>query len=131
MELGALPQRGRTTSSVWAAGYEPWHSTKAASARAFDDQGYYLGPLPLPEVPPMQTRTADGQFATRSTAAWPPRLCQWLAQLLVQTVPASGAATPAGRGDEATRYVSDEKISYHICKRTPWQLCSGPAPSLP
>ena len=92
---------------------------------SFDDQGYYLGPLPLPEVPPMQTRTADGQFATRSTAVWPPRLCQWLAQLLVQTVLASGAATPAGRGDEAARCGPDEKISYHICEPEGHRLQGG------
>ena len=38
--------------------------------------------------------------ATAGTQAWPPRMCQWLAHLLMGTLLDSGATTPFGRGTE-------------------------------
>ena len=50
----------------------------------FDAEGWYLGPLPKKSGAPLIGH--DGvNFATAKSAAWPPQLCEWVAQSIIFT----------------------------------------------
>ena len=52
----------------------------------FDGQGYYVGPLPLAKgMGSIRGRQAKGPFKTSGTECWPPKMCQWIAALLMAT----------------------------------------------
>ena len=48
----------------------------------FDEAGWYLGPLEKLKGVPMIGQT-NGRFRTSAAAAWPPKLCQWVANQIV------------------------------------------------
>ena len=67
----------------------------------FDKDGFYTGPLPLAKgMGSTRGRHTLGPFKTSGTECWPPRMCQWIASLLVSSwVPTATTAaleTPMG-----------------------------------
>ncbi|CAE7693021.1 DSK1, partial [Symbiodinium necroappetens] len=81
-------------------------------APVFDENGSYLGPLPSGrQYGGLFQHRAKGLFATSGSERWPPRLCQWLAGVLVETCldPASTAT-----GGEVQEQRNEEDLSYTI-----------------
>ena len=57
----------------------------------FDNLGYYTGPLPRRNasqegLKTLARRSTDKGFRTSGTAAWPPKLCEWIAKSLDESV---------------------------------------------
>ena len=79
----------------------------------FDPDGYYTGPLPLLEgAQGIAKRQSGGPFKTTGTEQWPPRMCQWLSWLLVQSC--SATATTANEGGAEPPTV-DARACYKTC----------------
>lgn len=57
----------------------PLHPKMFEGPPQFDEQGFYMGPLPKMTGPPLIGRQ-DGQFRTAAAASWPPALCEWVAE---------------------------------------------------
>ena len=53
----------------------------------FDDQGFYKGPLPkcTTATSSLRRSSSSSPFTTTGTAAWPPKLCAWLACCAVKS----------------------------------------------
>ena len=65
----------------------------------YDENGYYVGPLPrLHNQPSMRDRATTGPFKTTGTEQWPIRMCQWIAAMLLHSC--SAAATTVIEGEE-------------------------------
>jgi hypothetical protein len=65
----------------------------------FDEQGFYKGPLPTlkRKLESLQRKSHDTAFKTTGTAAWPPKLCEWLAKTCLDSlvITDNGASEPA------------------------------------
>ena len=69
---------------------------------AFDENGFYVGPLPTKEGSSLIGKE-DGQFKTAAAAAWPPRLCEWMAKQFLapfQRNSTTGGSQDLGRQDQ-------------------------------
>ena len=74
--------------------------------------GSYLGPLPSgKQYGGLFQHRAKGLFATSGSERWPPRLCQWLAGVLVETC--LDPASTATEGEVQEQH-SDENLSYVV-----------------
>ena len=51
----------------------------------FDQQGFYVGPLPKQEGKQQLIGQVNGVFKTAAAAAWPPALCDWVARSILCT----------------------------------------------
>ena len=81
-------------------------------APAFDENGSYLGPLPSgKQYGGLFQHRAKGLFATSGSERWPPRLCQWLAGVLVETC--LDPASTATQG-EVHKQHNGEDLSYTV-----------------
>lgn len=49
----------------------------------FDEQGFYVGPLPRQEGKAQLIGQQDGVFRTAAAAAWPPQFCEWVASSIL------------------------------------------------
>eukprot|EP00435_Cladocopium_sp_Y103_P016869 s1943_g4.t1 len=56
----------------------PLHPAMFVGMPHLDDQGNYMGPLPKMVGAPLIGRS-KGEFKTAAAAAWPPKLCEWVA----------------------------------------------------
>jgi hypothetical protein len=54
---------------------------------SFDEQGFYTGPLPkcTSATSTLKRKSSSSPFATTGTAAWPPKLCNWIAESSVSS----------------------------------------------
>ena len=59
------------------------HPSMREGTPQFDTEGFYLGPLEKMQGKPLIGHKPDGAFRTSGSAAWPPKLCQWVAQQIV------------------------------------------------
>ena len=81
-------------------------------APTFDEEGSYLGPLPSSHhYGGLFQHRAEGLFATSGSERWPPRLCQWLAGLLVQTC--LDPASTATEGEVQEQH-NDDDLGYVV-----------------
>ena len=62
--------------------FVPLHPGMRLGKPRFDSHGYYVGPLER-RVGTSLIGTKDGKFKTAASAAWPPSLCQWVAQAVI------------------------------------------------
>ena len=69
----------------------------------FDHEGYYVGPCPASSTSGSSLIGKKGSaFATTGTAAWPPLLCEWIANSIctvANTKPVSDVLSQRGRPD--------------------------------
>ncbi|OLQ03582.1 Anthranilate N-benzoyltransferase protein 2 [Symbiodinium microadriaticum] len=81
-------------------------------APTFDEAGSYLGPLPSSnQYGGLLQHRAKGLFATSGSERWPPRLCQWLASVLVQTC--LDPASTATEGEVQEQH-NDDDLGYVV-----------------
>ena len=76
---GGFRNRDTQAHTALASGQRTPPPTHVCGPPAFDELGFYLGPLP--KKPGGQLIGKEGgQFRTSAAAAWPPALCEWVAR---------------------------------------------------
>ena len=86
---------------------------------SFDNQGFYLGPLPMAKgMGSIRNRQSQGLFKSSGAEMWPAKMCQWISTMLLSSW-ASSAAT-ASKGVPDTQSKDDEKTPKR-CQR-PWRI---------
>ena len=63
--------------------FAPLHPAMRTGPPQFDDQGWYMGPLPRQSGGAPLIGKANGVFRTAQSAAWPPALCKWTAEAIL------------------------------------------------
>ena len=64
---------------------------------SFDNQGFYLGPLPMAKgMGSIWNRQSQGPFKTSGSEMWPAKMCQWISTMLLSSWASS--ATTASKG---------------------------------
>ena len=97
-------------------------------APAFDENGSYLGPLPSgKQYGGLFQHRAKGLFATSGSERWPPRLCQWLAGVLVETCLDPASTATQGRSTNSTTERTSATPS--TSPRVPESLGGWPPPA--
>ena len=83
----------------------------------FDAEGWYVGPLPRRQGIPLIGRQG-GLFRTSAAAAWPPKLCEWVAQQIMTSFKRNSEIGESPdrkrRGDELR---GDDASEAQECKR--------------
>ena len=75
---------------------------------SFDNQGFYLGPLPMAKgMGSIRSRQSQGPFKTSGTEMWPAKMCQWISTMLLSSWASS--ATTASKGVPDTQSKDDGK----------------------
>lgn len=82
---------------------EDLHPEMYVGLPKFDDQGWYLGPLPKKSGVPL-IGTEGANFKTAKAAAWPPQLCEWAARSILFAFNNSEAE---GEGDALRKRKND------------------------
>ena len=70
---------------------EPDEGTYFEGPPCYDEEGFYLGPVPKSNPAKLGIKTlakkkGENGFRTTGTAAWPAQLCKWLASSLHNTI---------------------------------------------
>ena len=68
------------------ANFQHHHPSFCKGEPAFDDQGFYMGPLPARESNRQLVGRSGLAFATTGTEQWPSDLCRWIADTVFETV---------------------------------------------
>ena len=63
--------------------HAPLHQAMHPGPPQFDDDGWYVGPLPRTSGGAPLIGKKDGVFKTANSAAWPPALCKWTAETIL------------------------------------------------
>ena len=91
--LGAVYQSDFGTSYLkptrWLTNLQKSSDIISLGAPIFDVKGKYLGPLAQRVRPDAQERLIgrqDGSFRTAATAAWPPKLCESIADMIMSMI---------------------------------------------
>ena len=90
---------------------------------SFSKDGQYLGPLPYScghrwHVKKLIGKSKDGRFQTGPSAAYPPGLCMFLAQLIASVLRSGGGELQIGRVSKPVGRVSDVDIQQEPCVDT-------------
>ena len=95
----------------------------------YDENGYYVGPLPrLHNQPLMRDRATTGPFKTTGTEQWPIRMCQWIAAMLVHSCSATATTAIEGRRAEDEDTLENSDKGYPICQPEGHRLQGGKGP---
>ena len=81
---------------------------------SFDNQGFYLGPLPMAKGMGSIRKAGNHKVLSKpqGTEMWPARMCQWISTMLFSAWASS--ATTASKGVPDTQAKDDEKISQEV-----------------
>ena len=63
--------------------FAPLHPSMYSGLPQFDEQGWYIGPLPRQSGGAPLIGKSGGVFRTAQSAAWPPALCKWTAEAIL------------------------------------------------
>ena len=76
----------------------PLHPEMYTGPPVFDEAGWYMGPLPRKEGVPLIGKV-NGVFKTSEAAAWPPRLCEWVAEQVLTSFKQNSEAGESQEGN--------------------------------
>ena len=113
---------------------EPLHEAMLEGPPAFNEDGFYVGPLPKREGSTFTGRH-QGVFRTAAAAAWPAGLCKWAAEAIIAAymsrqyrVPADG--TSNGEGGQKRRhednFAEEEEDEKGLKRRRTLEDCDSP-----
>ena len=115
---GLTPKPTRFVSTILEA-----KKTKYNKWPSFSKDGQYLGPLPYScghrwHVKKLIGKSKDGRFQTGPSAAYPPGLCMFLAQLIASVLRNGGGELQIGRVSKPVDRVSDVHAHQEPCADT-------------
>ena len=85
----------------------PLHPEMYTGPPVFDDAGWYVGPLPRKEGVPLIGKV-NGVFKTSEAAAWPPQLCEWVAEQVLTSFKQNSEAGGSQEGNTGKRAAHDD-----------------------